>query len=203
MSSKTIIIGVTGGIGSGKSMVCNMFAELGVPIFNTDNVANNITNTNNDVKNQIIILLGNNAYNTDGSMNRKYVASKVFSDSNLLKSLNAIIHPLVYLEFYKWIDSINTNYAMIESALLFKSKLINDIDHILVITANDEVRIKRVMNRSNMTREDVINRMNNQMDTSYYKIDPYYIKNEGTIEELQSEVLRLHRMFKHFEMRGY
>lgn len=163
------IIGLTGGIGSGKSTIAKVFSLFGAKCFESDKVANQITQNSQEVKNQIINLLGVDAY-LDGIYNRKYVSGKVFNNPFLLKELENIIHPKVNEAFHKFIlENKNQKFVVLESAILFKSGFNKFCDFVVLCTANQEVRINRVILRDNSDRKKVMSRIISQNDDEQIK----------------------------------
>ncbi len=156
-------IGLTGGIGSGKSVVAKIFRLLGAEIFNSDEAAKN-QYSKNEIKNQVIHLLGNEAYDIEGNPNRKYIASKIFSDTDLLKLLNSIIHPAVKSDFELFCKKHSHKLIIKESAILFETGLYKELDSTILVTAPAELKIARVMKRDNITENEVVLRMKNQLN---------------------------------------
>ncbi|MFY0607870.1 MAG: dephospho-CoA kinase [Cyclobacteriaceae bacterium] len=144
--NKPYLIGITGGIGSGKSTVCKIFQTLGVPIYDADSSAKRLIDTNADLQQSIISLLGEEAYQ-DGTYNRTFVAKQVFSNPEKLARLNAIIHPAVGKDFKDWAANQNAKYVMKEAALLFESGSATELDKIILITAPEDMRVNRVLLR--------------------------------------------------------
>ncbi|WP_027067246.1 MULTISPECIES: dephospho-CoA kinase [Maribacter] len=185
------IIGLTGGIGSGKSTVANMFKELGVPVYNSDERAKYLMNTSLDIKSQLIKLLGEEAYKGD-KLNRSFIAEKVFSNTNLLAELNGIVHPIVRNDFIDWTKKQDYSYVIQETALLFENKAQDLYDSIILVTAPKETRIIRVVDRDKSSREQVIARMNNQLDDkTKLNLSNYVIENID-LERTSSNVLQVH-----------
>ena len=185
------IIGLTGGIGSGKSTVANMFKELGVPVYNSDERAKYLMNTSLDIKSQLIKLLGEEAYKGD-KLNRSFIAEKVFSNTNLLAKLNDIVHPIVRNDFIDWTKKQDYSYVIQETALLFENKAQDLYDSIILVTAPIETRIIRVVDRDKSSREQVIARMNNQLDDeAKLNLSNYVIENID-LERTSSNVLQVH-----------
>lgn len=185
------IIGLTGGIGSGKSTVANMFKELGVPVYNSDERAKYLMNTSLDIKSQLIKLLGEEAYKGD-KLNRSFIAEKVFSNTNLLAKLNDIVHPIVRNDFIDWTKKQDYSYVIQETALLFENKAQDLYDSIILVTAPKETRIIRVVDRDKSSREQVIARMNNQLDDeAKLNLSNYVIENID-LERTSSNVLQVH-----------
>lgn len=185
------IIGLTGGIGSGKSTVANMFKELGVPVYNSDKRAKYLMNTSLDIKRQLIKLLGEEAYKGD-KLNRSFIAEKVFSNTNLLAKLNDIVHPIVRNDFIDWTKKQDYSYVIQETALLFENKAQDLYDSIILVTAPKETRIIRVVDRDKSSREQVIARMKNQLDDkTKLNLSNYVIENID-LERTSSNVLQVH-----------
>lgn len=185
------VVGLTGGIGSGKSTVAKMFLELGVPVYNSDERAKKLMNTSAEIKNQIISFLGKESYHEE-KLNRAYIAKKVFNDTTLLAQLNAIVHPVVREDFLKWTGEQEYCYVIQETALLFENNAQQLYDSIILVTAPKEERISRVVSRDNGTREQVIARMNNQMDDEEkLNLSDFVIENID-IERTRSIVLQVH-----------
>lgn len=185
------VVGLTGGIGSGKSTVSKMFLELGVPVYNSDERAKKLMNTSAEIKNQIIAFLGKESYHEE-KLNRAYIAKKVFNDTTLLAQLNAIVHPVVREDFLKWTGEQEYCYVIQETALLFENNSQHLYDSIILVTAPKEERISRVVSRDNGTREQVIARMNNQMDDEEkLNLSDFVIENID-IERTRSIVLQVH-----------
>ena len=158
-----IVVGLTGGIGSGKSTIATMFHELGVPVYNSDERAKYLMNTSKKIRKQLIELFGKKAY-LEGNLNRTYIAKKVFNDTDLLEQLNQIVHPVVRKDFLKWTKKQNASYVIQETALLFENNAQELYDSVILITAPKELRIERVLSRDESTKEQIIARMNNQLD---------------------------------------
>ena len=155
------VVGLTGGIGSGKTTVLSMFLDLGVPVYIADIEAKKLTNTSKVIRKKIIALLGENSY-LKTEINKKYVADMIFNDDELLKKVNKIIHSKVAHHFKKWVDKQNGVYCIKETAILFESASYKLCDYTILITSPKEERLKRVKNRDQLTRKEIENRMNHQ-----------------------------------------
>ncbi|WKB81424.1 dephospho-CoA kinase [Cellulophaga lytica] len=185
------IVGLTGGIGSGKSTAAKMFANLGVPVYNSDTEAKKLMHTSANVKEQIIKLLGAEAYQ-NGVLNREYIAQKVFSNANLLEQLNAIVHPAVRAHFLEWAKKQNAPYVIQESAIIFENNNQNFYDYIILVTAPLEVRIDRIIKRDNTTREKILSRMDNQWtDEKKEKMSDFKLINEDIVK-LKLKIKEIH-----------
>ena len=182
------IIGLTGGIGSGKSTVAGFIEELGFPVYYSDVRAKEIVNDNENLKNEISKLLGENAYDESGRYNRKYVADLVFNNDELLKQLNGLIHPAVRLDFENWVASQSAEFVFKETALLFELKLNEGCYKSILVTADDNIRIKRVMDRDGKTYREVEAVMTKQMpEKDKVKKADFVIYNNSNIEDLKTE----------------
>lgn len=181
------IIGLTGGIGSGKTSVAKLLEQKGFPVYYSDDQAKNIVNIDPELKEKIISLLGSASY-VDGVYNRKYVAEKVFNDAELLEQLNHLIHPAVRSDFEKWVAAQTSEFVFKETALLFELKLNEQCYKSLLVTADDNLRIKRTMDRDNKTYREIETIMQNQMpEKDKMKLANYIIYNNSDRDNLESE----------------
>ncbi|KFC18559.1 dephospho-CoA kinase [Epilithonimonas lactis] len=181
------IIGLTGGIGSGKTSVAKLLEQKGFPVYYSDDQAKNIVNIDPELKEKIISLLGRESY-LDGVYNRKYVAEKVFNDADLLEQLNHLIHPAVRIDFEKWVAAQTSEFVFKETALLFELKLNEQCYKSLLVTADDNLRIKRTMDRDNKTYREIETIMQNQMpEKDKMKLANYIIYNNSDRNNLESE----------------
>lgn len=156
-------IGITGGIGSGKTTVARVFEQLGIPVYHADYWAKEIMNTDPLVKQRLKEIFGNAIYNSEDKADRKRIAEIVFSDKNKLIELNSVIHPAVWLHGENWLKQHEDKpYILKEAAILFESGGNKVVDKVIMVSAPEEIRIERVMKRDNVTREEVEARMANQ-----------------------------------------
>ena len=156
-------IGLTGGIGSGKSTVARIFTMLNIPVYNSDEAGRKITNEDPLVKRSIKNLFGAELFDHNDNLNREKLSAIVFSDSTALAKLNAIIHPAVAQDFKMWCANQSSPYVIKETAILFEHGLDKHLDGVIVVEAPDELRIKRVMHRNGITEEAVRNRIQQQL----------------------------------------
>lgn len=186
-------VGITGGIGSGKSSVCKIFEVLGVPIYYADDRAKALMTTNTDLIAGIKERFGEAAY-VNGQLDRGYLAGKVFNNKEALAALNALVHPAVALDAERWHkEHLKAPYTLKEAALLFEAGSYKQLDKIIVVTAPKKVRIQRVMQRDNVTAELVEARMNNQWpEEKKVALADYVIDNSGE-QELIDQVMQLHQ----------
>ena len=157
------VVGLTGGIGSGKSTIAKMFENLGVAVYIADIEAKKLMNEDPTVKKEIIDLFGEEAYQNN-TLNRPFIANIVFNDSTQLEKLNAIVHPAVADHFHKWKDRQKGNYVIKEAAILFENGGYKQCDHTILVVAPLDLRISRVLNRDQSTRDEVLSRIKNQWD---------------------------------------
>lgn len=185
-------VGLTGGIGSGKSTVCAMLRERGVAVYNSDERAKELMNSDIAIKQRIIAHFGAESF-ADGVLNRAYLAQRVFASEEELAALNAIVHPRVMEDFAAWAESAEGEYVVLESAILFESGFDSRVDMVVAIMAPDELRIERAMQRDGVTREQVEERMRCQLsDEERCSRSKYAIVNIE-LEELEDDVEQLHR----------
>ena len=160
-----IVLGITGGIGSGKTTVCDMFSSIGVPVYNADIEAKKIMESSEDVKSKICLKFGDKAY-VGGNLNKNFISEKIFKDKSLLKEINNIVHPEVYLHFNEWQSSQNSLYVVKEVAVLFELKTEKQFNFILTITAPEEIRIQRIIKRDGKSKELIRSIIDNQLKDS-------------------------------------
>ena len=185
------IAGITGGIGSGKSIVAEMFRVLGVPVYDADRAAKRLMQEDEELKKQIINLFGESSY-INRKLNTAYLSSVVFENPDELDKLNKIIHPATIEDAKKWFSQQHAPYVVKEAALLFESGSVKDLDFVIGVFAPQTLRIKRVMNRNNMTAEDVKNRMKKQIDEQIkMRLCDAVINNDDT-QLVIPQVLTLH-----------
>lgn len=185
------IVGLTGGIGSGKTTVAGFFRDLGIPIYIADEAGKRLLSTSEEIREKVTDLFGEGAY-TDTEPNRKFIASKVFSDSSLLTKLNKIIHPAVEKDFSKWLENQSSEYVIYEAAILFETGGYKKCDFNLLVTAPIELRFKRLMERDDSSREEIKQRMDNQWgDEKKAKLADFIIENVD-IDQTRLKVEHIH-----------
>jgi dephospho-CoA kinase len=158
-----IRLGLTGGIGSGKSVVAEFFRLCGIPVYDCDREAKRLMVESPEIRNGIVSIFGEESF-LDGQLNRPHIAGIAFQHPELLSKLNRIVHPEVRKDYHKWCDKQNTDLVLIESAILFDSGLYRHVDKILTVTAKEAVRVQRVMQRDHSSEGQIKDRMRNQMD---------------------------------------
>ncbi len=187
-------IGLTGGIGSGKTTVSRVFRNLGVPIFNSDLAAREIVNTHPKAVDAIKSNFGDSLYSSEG-LDRKALASIVFNDPEELQKLNNIVHPLVAEAFDKWCNNHQSApYIIKEAAILFESGAHQNLDRVIVVYTQKEERIKRIIQRDKTSREEVESRMKNQWDDgTRNKLADFIIINDD-LNKVLPQVMELHEV---------
>jgi len=177
-------IGITGGIGSGKTTVCEFFEIFGIPVFTADTEAKAIMNRSTLIRNQLILTFGKDIYLPDYTLDRKKLAQLIFTSSALLEKVNSIVHPEVRKYFIQWVAEQTSPYVVYEAAILFESGFYRMMDFNILVTAPEEERIKRVMACEKNTREDIKNRISRQWsDEKKTELADYILNNnnEGLI----------------------
>jgi dephospho-CoA kinase len=187
------VIGLTGGMGSGKTTVANFFKELGIPVYIADDEAKYLMNTSTEVKSKIIGLLGEKAY-PGGILDRKYVAAQVFNSAEKLEKLNNIVHPSVATDFENWKNWKNSPYVIYEAAILFEKGGHKKCDAVILVTAPYEERIKRLKSRDKSSEEDIEARIKHQWsDSKKRKLADFEIKNLN-LQNTKEQVRKLHEI---------
>lgn len=189
----TRIIGLTGGIGSGKSTVANYIASKGIPVYIADEEAKKIMERI-DVKSSIQSLFKESILNTDNTLNRNKIAELVFSNPDKLKQLNAIVHPAVKNHFINWMkEHKDASFIIKEVAILFETGGHKDCDKVILITAPEEVRIERAMKRDNSSKESVLARIKNQLpEADKIKLSDFVVENTN----LETTLLKIDKILK-------
>ncbi len=192
-----IQIGITGGIGSGKSLICKIFHVLGVPVYDADSRAKKLMTIDGILIDQIKKEFGSLSYDEDGVLNRELLSRSVFNNPEKLTKLNSLVHPRVALDYNQWMhEQDEVKYCLKEAALLFEAGSYQSLDKIIVVTAPDELRIKRVLQRDPQRDRTVVERIiKNQMpqEEKMMKAD-FVIKNDES-ELVVPQVLKLHEWF--------
>ncbi len=187
-------IGLTGGIGSGKTTVANIFKVLGIPVFDADSAARHLMEDDSTLRKELIALFGPATF-AGNRLDRKHIASIVFNDPYQLEKLNALVHPAAIAAAEQWAEQQTTPYAVKEAALFFEAGSTNGLDYIIGVYAPQYVRINRVIKRDQVTREEVLSRMNRQINEEIkMRLCDFVIMNDDQ-ELLIPQVLRLHEKF--------
>lgn len=173
-------LAVVGGIGSGKSVVSRMLGIMGVPVYDCDSRAKELMVSNPYIVKELKRMFGDECYAADGGLDRKYLASRIFVDEKNTKRVNALVHPVVKSDFCSWANAQKAPVVAVETALLYESGMVDIVDKVLLVWTEKETAIRRTMQRSGMTREQVLNRMQKQMPTDdLLLLTDYSIYNGG------------------------
>lgn len=190
---KSIKVGITGGIGSGKSFVAKVFKTMGIPFYDADKEAKTLMWRSEVIRNGLIQAFGAEVYFEDGTLNRKWLSNQVFNNSDQLELLNSIVHPVVIQDAVDWADAQTSPYSLKEAALLFESGSYKTLDYTILVIAPEDLRIERVMQRDGVTREEVMNRINKQMpEDEKRKLADFIIVNDG-IQPLIPQIYTIHK----------
>lgn len=188
-----MVIGLTGGMGSGKTTVANYFKELGIPIYIADDAAKALMNTNTAVRAKILSLFGELAYKND-EINRKYIANQVFNDKQKLQLLNAIIHPAVVQDFQDWKEKQESPYVIYEAAILFETGGYKNCDKVILVTSAMEERVKRLQLRDQSSLKEIESRIQHQWtDDEKRKLADFEITNQD-LPSTKKQVRKLHKI---------
>ncbi|MHB1049813.1 MAG: dephospho-CoA kinase [Bacteroidota bacterium] len=201
-----IYIGVTGGIGSGKSLVCSIFKQLDIPIFFADEVANAIVADEKSIQSAIKKSFGDQIFDAEHNLKRKELAAIVFQDPEKLQQLNAIVHPAVFDRFDDWKKEVEgaskAPYALVEAALMFESGFYELMDYIVAVETDEKVRITRVMLRDSIDDAKVRERMRHQLSPEELREESdFIIQNNGSREDLHTKVKFFHAVFSTLKKR--
>lgn len=185
------VVGLTGGIGSGKTTVANFFHDLGVPVYIADEEAKKLMNVSTSLKEEIIALFGEQAYKKN-HLDRKFIASLVFGNKEKLESLNALVHPEVTRHFNQWKQKQTAPYLLYEAAILFEKGGYKKCDFNILVTANHSEKIKRLVQRDNSTIEEIAARMSHQWpDEKKLKLADFIIENKD-FSTTREQVQKIH-----------
>lgn len=185
------IVGLTGGIGSGKTTVAKEFQLLGVPIYIADEEAKKLMNSSKVLKRQLINLFGQKAY-VEGALNRTFIADIIFKNETYLQKMNAIVHPKVGAHFKKWASKQRVPYVIKEAAVLFENNGYKQCDFVITVTAPKDLRIERLLKREATTKEKIESIMNNQWsDADKIKLSHFVIDNIS-LDKMKAQVLHIH-----------
>ena len=187
---KHIIVGITGGIGSGKTTISKYFEGFGIPVYHADLEAKALMNRSKVIKRKLIALFGDDAY-INNTLNRDYLRSQIFKEKKLLSKMNAIVHPKVGAHFKRWAKKQNAPYILKEVAIIFENNLQSQYDYIITVIADKEERVKRVMQRDNSSRDSVKAIIRNQFsDQEKIKKSDFVIENNDLeAAKLQAQII--------------
>lgn len=188
---KVVKLAITGGIGSGKSVVSRMMNVLGVPVYDCDSSAKRLMVNDEFIVSELKRMFGEDCYEDDGTLNRQYIASCIFTDKQNIKRVNSLVHPAVKRDFEQWAELQGTDLVAVETAILYESGIVESVDKVLVVWAEKETAIRRTVERSGMSRSQVISRMENQMSVDdLLLLSDYSLYNDGE-EPLLPQVMNL------------
>lgn len=175
-----IKLAITGGIGCGKSVVSHIMDVMGVPVYDCDRRAKEIMVTDASIVKGLKRMFGDSCYNDDGTLNRHFIASRIFTDDNNIERVNSLVHPAVKRDFEKWAAGKERPVVAVETAVLYESGMIESVDKVLVVWADKETAIRRTMKRSGMSRNQVLSRMQKQVSSDeLLLLTDYSIYNDG------------------------
>jgi dephospho-CoA kinase len=184
-------LGVTGGIGSGKTSVCRVFNILGIPVFSADDAAKEIMESDPRVSENVNAIAGRNMY-FDGKLDRTALAGLIFNNKELLDKINHAVHPVVREHFLNWSKGQDSEYVILEAAILFESGAFKILDRVVTVVAPLDERIDRVLKRNNLTREQVLERIKNQSDDDYKISRSHYVIDNSENEMIIPAIIKIH-----------
>lgn len=156
-------LAITGNMGSGKSVVSRMLSTMGVPVYDCDSRAKSLMQSDAAIKRALVRMFGDECYNADGTLNRSYLAERIFIDRENVQRVNAVVHPRVKEDFVSWADAADCDIVAVETAILYESGMIDVVDKVLLVWADEETSIARVTSSRGMSRRQVVSRLQNQM----------------------------------------
>lgn len=190
-----LVIGITGGIGSGKSTICELFGILGIPVYNADQAAKALMTSNEILRKQLVEAFGANVFEANQQVNRTYLANLVFHHPEKLAQLNQLVHPAVGADFKSWSQKQNAPYVVKEAALLFESGSYKQCNYTILVESPMELRLTRTMHRDKSTKEQIQARIQHQLpDAEKAKLADYLILNDEK-SLLIPQILALHQQF--------
>ena len=191
---KSIKVGITGGIGSGKSFVAKIFKTLDIPFYDADREAKELMHSHQDIRESLIKAFSPQIYTDLGVLDRGYLANKVFNDKAQLTLLNSIVHPIVIAHGMEWANAQTSAYSLKEAALLFESGSFKMLDFTIVVTAPEKLRLERVIERDGVTAEEVYRRMANQMpEQDKVNMADFVITNDES-QPLLPQIIKIHEI---------
>ena len=197
MISEKFKLGITGGIGSGKTSVCRVFEVLQIPVFSADRVAQEIMESDKEIIKGINSITGMDLYSS-GKLDRMTLASIIFNDNSLLNKVNSLVHPVVFEHFRSWVPEQTAPYVIMEAAILFESGASEIVDRIATIIAPEDERIHRVILRNKLSTKQITQRMRNQMDDEARAKNSYYIIYNSENEMIIPAILTIHNDILNF-----
>ncbi len=191
-----MIVGLTGGIGSGKSVVGNLFTELGIDVIDADHVSKNILDENKSAKKLFVEHFGNKFIDKNNNIDRALLRDEIFKDENKKEALESIIHPLVREEIFNFIKNSQSIYKIVMVPLIYETNSQDFYDKILVVECSEENQINRASKRDNKTNDDIMNIIKNQATSEQRRsIADEVINNDSSLNELKNQVIKIHQKF--------
>lgn len=187
----TMKLGVTGGIGSGKTTVCKVFNTLGIAVYSADDEAKTVMENDAGVRRKVNSITGKEMY-SKGSLDRAELARLIFNDENLLQKINNIVHPVIFDNFKRWVEIQSGDYVILEAAILFEGGAEILVDRIVTVIAPLEERIERVIRRNNLTRQQVLERVRNQFEDDERLKRSDYVINNSENEMIIPSIIQIH-----------
>lgn len=187
-----VVVGITGGIGSGKTTISNYLKSFGIPLYVADKEAKALMNRSKVIKQKLIQLFGDEAY-VDGKLNRPFLAKMIFKDKSLLNQMNAIVHPKVASHFKRWLKKQDAPYILKEAAIIFENNLQSNYDYIITVVANENLRIERILDREDTTREKIKAVINNQWTDSHKKKLSDFVISNNDLDQAKKQALQIHK----------
>ena len=187
-----VIVGLTGGIGSGKTTISKCFESFGIPVYIADNEAKALMNRSKVIKRKLIQLFGELAY-IDGELNRPFLASKIFNDKTLLLKMNAIVHPKVASHFKRWLKKQDTLYVIKEAAIIFENNLESQYNYIITVVADEDLRIARVMKRDKASKEKIKSIIKNQLPDADKIMKSNFVITNNELESAKRQAVEIHQ----------
>ena len=187
-----VVVGITGGIGSGKTTIANYLKSFGIPLYVADKEAKALMNRSKVIKQKLIQLFGDEAY-VDGKLNRPFLAKMIFKDKSLLNQMNAIVHPKVASHFKRWLKKQDAPYILKEAAIIFENNLQSNYDYIITVVADENLRIERILDREDTTREKVKALINNQWTDSHKKKLSDFVISNNDLDQAKKQALQIHK----------
>ena len=188
-------VGITGGIGSGKTLVASIFHTLGIPVYDADAAAKRLMNTSTEIRERVTKLFGADVYK-DGQLDRARLAAQVFGNPEQLGLLNQIVHPLTIRDSQEWFARQTGPYAIKEAAIFFESGSDRYVDYMIGVTAPEALRIRRTVERSHITEARVRERMQQQMDEAEKMRRCHFVIDNGETVSLIAQVMEIHERLK-------
>ena len=197
--SRMMRVGITGGIGSGKTFVCQHIAGRGYPVYNCDEAAKRLMRESREIRRKLIGLIGADAYDGKGNLNKKAVAQYLFANRENAAHVNAIVHPAVREDFRRWAESQSASFCFMESAILFESGFQTEVDKTVLVYADETTRLQRAMHRDTSTEQQIRERMDSQMPCDEAKKRADYVFDNSGQQPVEEELGKMFLWLENFE----